>query len=282
MREPSKDKTVFFVGAGPGDPELITVKGRRLLEEADLVLYTGSLVKESALGFCRKEAVLKSSASMDLSEIVGLMLEAVRSGKRVVRLHTGDPSLYGALNEQTAALDREGVAYSVVPGVSSAFASAAALKKELTSPGITQTVIFTRMEGRTPVPDAERLSALAKHGATICIFLSVSMMERVVEELGAAYPGDTPVAVVYRATWEDELIVTGTLDDIAAKVLRAGITKHAMIIVGRAIGPPDRLGPDAASGEASRLYDKGFSHGFRDAKGPGRSGGPSRSGEPDA
>ena len=274
MKKPLKQNRVWFVGAGPGDPELITVKGMRLLEEADLVLYTGSLVKESVLGFCRDRAVVRSSAGLDLSEILGLMLEAVRAGKRVVRLHTGDPSLYGALREQTAALDKEGVPYSVVPGVSSAFASAAALKKELTAPGITQTVIFTRIEGRTPVPEAERLSGLAAHGATICIFLSTSMMERVVEELGGPYPGDTPVAVVYRATWEDELIITGSLDDIAGKVRRAGITKHAMIIVGRV------LGSDAGSGEVSRLYDEGFSHSFRNAKGPGRSGGPSRSGGP--
>ena len=265
--KPVKEKPVYFVGAGPGDPELITVKGRRLLEEADLVLYTGSLVQKSALDFCRDSAVVKSSASMDLTEIVALMLESVRAGKRVVRLHTGDPSLYGALREQTAALDSEGVAYSVVPGVSSAFASAAVLGKELTAPGITQTVIFTRIEGRTPVPEAERLSELAGHGATICIFLSASMMGSVAAELGAAYPGDTPVAVVYRATWPDELIITGTLDDIVDKVSRAGITRHAMIIVGRAIGSGAELG------EASKLYDAAFSHELRDAKGPGRSGG---------
>lgn len=250
-----KPATVFFVGSGPGDPELITVKGMRLLKEADLVIYAGSLVRERLLDFCEKAPEVYNSASMSLSEIVSIMIEAARSGKKVVRLHTGDPSLYGALREQAEALEKEGIPYGIVPGVSSAFASAAALKRELTLPGVTQTVIFTRLEGRTPVPEAERLSSLAAHGATICIFLSVAMMGEVVSELLKGYAPEIPVAVVYRASWEDELVVKGTLADIAAKVKDAGITRQAMIVVGRAVGD----GPV----ERSRLYDPDFRHGFR-------------------
>lgn len=247
---------VFFVGTGPGDPELITVKGMRLLREADLVVYAGSLVREKVLGYCEKSPVVRNSASMSLGEITSLMAEAAKSGKLVVRLHTGDPSLYGALREQADVLEREGIDYEVVPGVSSAFASAASLKRELTLPGVTQTVIFTRIEGRTPVPQKERLSSLSSHGATICIFLSVGMMDDVVKELSAGYPQDTPVAVVYRASWEDERTVKGTLADIAEKVRGAGITRQAMIIVGEAIGENP--------GENSKLYDALFSHGYRE------------------
>lgn len=247
---------VFFVGSGPGDPELITVKGMRLLKDADLVIYAGSLVREKVLEFCGKNPVIKNSASMSLGEITSMMIAAAKEGKLVVRLHTGDPSLYGALREQADALEKEGVAYEVVPGVSSAFASAAALKRELTLPGVTQTVIFTRMEGRTPVPEKERLSELARHNATMCIFLSVSMMDEVVNELLKGYGAATPVAVVYRASWEDESIVKGTLGDIAGKVSEAGIKRQAMIIVGEAIGDEP--------GENSRLYDPGFSHGWRE------------------
>jgi len=250
-----KDILIHFVGAGPGDPELITVKGRRLIEEADCVIYAGSLVQERALKYCRPGAEILDSASMHLEEITDVMVNRARSGKKVVRVHTGDPSLYGAMREQAVVLEREGVDYEVVPGVSSAFASAAALKKELTVPGITQTVIFTRLAGRTPVPEAESLSSLSKHGATICVFLSASMIDKVVEELSVGYAPDTPVAVVYRATWEDELTITGTLADIAEKVKAESITRHAMIIVGRAIGE---------DGEPSRLYDRDFKHGYRE------------------
>ena len=248
--------TVSFVGSGPGDPELITVRGMRLLEKADVVVYAGSLVKEKVLKYCREGAEIHNSASMHLDEIMSVMVRAAKAGKAVVRLHTGDPSLYGALREQAEVLDSEGVPYEVVPGVSSALASAAALKKELTMPGVTQTVIFTRLEGRTPVPESERLSALAVHNATVCVFLSASMIEKVVEELKKGYPPETPAAVVYRATWEDEKKVTGTLEDIASKVKAEGISRHAVIIVGRAIGPD-------ASGNSSLLYDKDFKHGYR-------------------
>lgn len=251
-----KTSTVYFVGSGPGDPELITVKGMKLLSGADVVVFAGSLVTERVLEYCKSGAEVHNSASMHLEEITSIMVDGAKAGKKVVRLHTGDPSLYGALREQTEALDKEGVPYAIVPGVSSAFASAAAIRKELTLPGVTQTVIFTRREGRTPVPESESLSKLSTHGATICIFLSVSMIDDVVKELlEGGYPKDTPVAVVYRASWEDERSVSGDLGDIAAKVKEAGMTRQSMIIVGRAIG--DKIE------EASRLYDKDFKHGYR-------------------
>lgn len=247
--------TVYFVGAGPGDPDLITVKGRRLIEEADVVVYAGSLVREKALVYCKEGVEVHNSASMHIEEIMEVMVSASRAGRKVVRLHAGDPSLYGAVREQADILEKESIPYEIVPGVSSAFASAAALKRELTRPGVTQTVIFTRIEGKTPVPEKESLSSLAAHNATICVFLSIGMIDRVVEELSKGYPPSTPAAVVYRATWEDELVITGTLGDIAGKVKEAGVSRQAMIIAGRAIGE---------GSEASRLYDKGFSHGFRD------------------
>ncbi|HHL40349.1 MAG TPA: precorrin-4 C(11)-methyltransferase [Deltaproteobacteria bacterium] len=253
---------VFFVGSGPGDPELITVRGRRLLEEAHLVVYAGSLVKERVLLYCRPEALVRNSASMTLGEIVDLMAAAALDGKLVVRLHSGDPTFYSAMGEQAAALAERGVPCEVVPGVSSAFASAARLRRELTLPGLTQTIILTRMAGRTPVPEAESLRSLAAHNATMCIFLSVAMIDDVAGELmaGGLAP-ETPVAVVHRATWEDELVVEGRLDEIASKVKEAGITRQAMIIVGRVLA--------ARGAEASRLYDPAFGHGWRAGAEPG-------------
>jgi len=249
-----KEVLVHFVGAGPGDPELITVKGRRLIEEADCVIYAGSLVQERVAAYSRPGVEIFDSASMHLDEITGIMVDRARAGKKVVRVHTGDPSLYGAMREQAAVLEAEGVDYEVVPGVSSAFASAAALKRELTVPGVTQTVIFTRLAGRTPVPEAESLKSLSTHKATMCVFLSAAMIDKVVEELSEGYAPETPAAVVYRASWDDELVITGTLADIAGKVRAASITRHAMIIVGKAIGE---------DGVASKLYDSAFKHGFR-------------------
>lgn len=250
-----KPSIVYFVGAGPGDPELITVKGMRLLQEADVVVYAGSLVQRAVLKYCRKETVVHDSAVMNLEQILGVMVGVAREGRRCVRLHTGDPSLYGALREQAEVLERESIPYEIVPGVSSAFASAAAVKRELTRPGGTQTVIFTRLAGRTPVPASEGLASLASHNATMCVFLSAASIDEVAAELSKGYGPTTPAVVVYRATWEDELIITGTLVDIASKVKAAGITRHALIIVGEAIG--------ADAGAASKLYDRTFSHGFR-------------------
>lgn len=248
---------VYFIGAGPGDPELLTIKGRDILSGADMVVYAGSLVNPELLRYAKPGAVIHNSAQMDLSEMVDMMATYARLDRTVARLHTGDPSMYGAIAEQMAELDRAGVGYEVVPGVSSVFAGAAALMAELTLPEVSQTVILTRMEGRTPVPGNESLASLAAHRATMVIFLSVNGIDRVVTELKAGYPEDTPAAVVYKASWPEEKIVRGTLADIAEKVRAEGIDKTALIFVGAAI---DRSGMAAYS----KLYDKGFSHGYRD------------------
>lgn len=255
---------VVFVGAGPGDPRLMTILGREELERADVVLYAGSLVNPDILRWAREGAEIHDTAGMDLQQTLMVCEKAARAGRRVVRLHTGDPSLYGAIQEQIAPLEAEGIPCRVVPGVSSAFASAATLRTQLTLPGATQTVIFTRLAGQTPVPAREALQHLAATGATLCVFLSV---DRIGEVMAACLAGglasDTPVAVVSRASWPDEAVVTGVLSDIADKVSAAGISRQAMILVGRALRP--RLaGWDGF--ERSRLYDRGFSHGYRKAK----------------
>lgn len=245
---------VVFLGAGPGDPELITLKGRRLLDSADLVVYAGSLVNTALLEGMK--AACHDSAAMDLETIMQLLAKGHREGLRVIRLHTGDPAIYGAIREQMQWLDQAAIPYQVVPGVSSAFAAAAALRKELTVPEVTQTVIFTRQAGRTPVPERESLRNLARAQATMCIFLSVSMMARVVDDLLAGgYEAETPVAVVERASWPDEQIVLGTLADIAARVQASQIRKTAMIVVGPALAEDSRI--------ASKLYDPAFSHEYR-------------------
>jgi precorrin-4/cobalt-precorrin-4 C11-methyltransferase len=250
---------VYFIGAGPGDPELITVKGARLLREADMVIYAGSLVDLELVKSYAPAAVVWDSAGMTLQETVGVMADAVAAGKTVVRLHTGDPSIYGAIQEQMAALDALGIAYEVVPGVTSAFAAAAALRQELTLPEVSQTIIFTRIEGKTPVPERERLSELAGSGATMVIYLSVGMIERVVAELlKGAYTPATPAAVVSSVTWPDEKVIEGCLADIAEKTKEAGIARQALIIVGDVL-KARREGLKARS----LLYDEGFSHGFR-------------------
>ncbi len=245
---------VVFLGAGPGDPELITLKGRRLLDTADLVVYAGSLVNVALLDGIK--AACHDSAALDLEAIMELLATGYRAGQRTVRLHTGDPAIYGAIREQMQWLDARAIPYEVVPGVSSAFASAAALKKELTVPEVTQTVIFTRQAGRTPVPERESLRNLAQAQATMCIFLSVSMIGRVVDDLRAGgYPADTPIAVVERASWPDEQILRGTLADIAQRVQSSQIKKTAMIVVGPALAEDSKI--------ASKLYDAGFSHEYR-------------------
>ena len=199
---------IQFVGAGPGDPELITVKGKRLLEAADVIVYAGSLVNPALLGYAKEGAEIFNSASMTLQEVLDVMVPAAQAGRAVVRLHTGDPSIYGAIQEQMDALDRVGVSYEVVPGVSSFLATAAALKQEYTLPDVSQTVIVTRMEGRTPVPPKEKLASLASHQATMCIFLSVHMIQDVVDELLAGgYTPETPIAVVQRASWPYQRIL---------------------------------------------------------------------------
>ena len=272
MKKPAKKiPPVFFIGCGPGDPELITVKGKRLLKEAGVIVYAGSLVKEKVLQYAKKEAEIYNSASMTLEEIMKIMVDAGRARKKVVRLHSGDPTLYSALREQADILDKEKIPYKVIPGVSSAFASAAALKRELTMPEITQTVIFTRLEGRTPMPEKENLSLLARHQATMCIFLSIGMIDNVIKELKKGYPEDTPAAVVYRATWEDERIIKGRLKDIANKVKKEGIKRQAMIIVGKTLGQGtvpagSKQGAKYKEGQKSKLYDRNFEHGYRKKK----------------
>lgn len=245
---------VRFVGAGPGDPDLITVKGARLLASADVVVYAGSLVNPAVLGHARQGAELYDSATLTLEEIVALMERAVREGKNVVRLHSGDPSLYGAIGEQVERLAERGIAAEVIPGVSSSSAAAASLCREFTVPGGSQTVIITRMGGRTPVPEGERLGLLAGHRASLCIYLSVHLIEQVVRELAEGYPPDTPVAVVERVSWPGERVIRGTLADIAAGVKAAGIRKTALILVGGFLD---------AKGATSLLYDAGFAHGYR-------------------
>ncbi len=250
---------VFFVGAGPGDAELITVKGARLLREADVVVYAGSLVDRELVRTYAPRAQVWDSAGMTLEATTKVLAEAVAAGKQSVRLHTGDPSVYGAIQEQMAELDRLGIEYSVVPGVTSAFAAAASLKQELTLPEVSQSVILTRIAGRTPVPERERLAEIAKIGATLVIYLSVSMIEKVVAELlQGAYGPQTPAAVVAKASWPDEQTVEGTLADIAGKVRAAGIDRQALILVGDVLAAR-REGLKAKS----LLYDGGFEHGFR-------------------
>jgi precorrin-4/cobalt-precorrin-4 C11-methyltransferase len=245
---------VVFLGAGPGDPELITLKGRRLLDQADVVVYAGSLVNIALLDGIK--AACHDSAALDLETIMELLAQGYRRGQRVVRLHTGDPAIYGAIREQMQWLDARHIPYEVVPGVSSAFASAAALKVELTVPEVTQTVIFTRQAGRTPVPERESLRNLARAQASMCIFLSVSMIATVVADLiEGGYPATTPIAVVEKASWPDQQVVRGTLADIAETIKASQIRKTAMIVVGPALGQDSTI--------ASKLYDAAFSHEYR-------------------
>ena len=244
---------IWFVGAGSGDPELLTLKGYRLLKQADLVVYAGSLVNEALLQYARPEARLVNSAPLNLEEIVEVMVKAYRRGEQVVRLHTGDPSLYGAIGEQMELLDKANIPYSVVPGVSSFLAAAASLEKEYTIPDGTQTVIITRMEGRTPVPEREQMRLLAQHRSSMAIFLSVGLIEQVVKELLEHYPPDTPAAGVEKASWPEERVLTGQLQEVAGLVAQAGIKKTALILVGEFL---------RQSGK-SKLYDRDFSHEYR-------------------
>ena len=249
---------VYFVGAGPGDPDLITVKGRKLLEEADVVVYAGSLVNPAVLAVTPAGCEIHNSASMTLDEVIAVMKAGVEQGKKVVRLHTGDPSIYGAIQEQIDLLNKLEIRWQVVPGVSSFLAAAAALGQEYTLPGVSQTVIITRMEGRTPVPEKEQIRSLAAHQTTMCIFLSVHMFGELVQELlGGGYAADTPVAVVEKASWPEQRIFRGTLTTIADQLVAAGVSRTAMVIVGDVL---------AREYEQSRLYAPEFGHMFREAK----------------
>lgn len=255
---PSEFHPVLFVGAGPGDPELITVKGRNALAAADLVVYAGSLVPEELLSWTRPGTPAVNSASMPLEEIVAAMAQAQRSGKRVVRLHTGDPSLYGAIFEQMAELQKLGIPYRIIPGVTAAFAAAAALGIEYTLPEIAQTLILTRVAGRTPVPASENLASLAAHRTSMAIYLSMGQIEEVAATLAEAYGDQAACAVVYRASQAGEKVIRTRLNELVAGVRAEGVTRQALIIVGRVleIAPQDLK-------VKSKLYDRDFEHGFR-------------------
>ena len=248
---------VYFIGAGPGDPELITIKGQRLLEKAGMIIYTGSLVNQALLAFAGADCEIYNSAGLTLPEVINLTEQGYNAGKTIVRLHTGDPSIYGAIREQMDELAKRRIPYEVIPGVSSFCAAAAALKAEYTVPGISQTVILTRMEGRTGVPERETLESLAAHQATMVIFLSMEMIATMTERLQTSYPSRTPAAVVYKASWPEQKVIKGTLANIATQVIQAGITKTALLVVG------DFLGYES---ELSQLYAENFSHGYRRAK----------------
>ncbi len=246
---------VYFVGAGPGDPELLTVKAQRLLRVSQCCIHAGSLVNPTILEQLPAEAERHDSAKMSLDEILAVIKAARERDTDVVRLHTGEPSIYGAIGEQMDALDDLGIDYEVVPGISSFQAAAASLRVELTAPEVSQTVILTRIAGRTPVPEEQDLDRLAPSHATLCLFLSVGKMEEVASRLAVHYGSDCPAAVVFRASWPDEKTVRGTLADIASKVEAEGITRTAMILVGRAIERP--------LPQRSKLYDRHFTHGYR-------------------
>ena len=249
---------VHFIGAGPGDPELLTIKGKKLIDSADVIIYAGSLVNKKVLDDRKESAVVYNSAYMTLPEVIQVMKEAEGKGLSVARVHTGDPSIYGAIREQMDALDRIGISYEVIPGVSSFLAAAASMKKEYTLPGVSQTVILSRLEGRTPVPEKEKILSLAKHHATMIIFLSVGKIEVLVQLLSESYERDTPAAVVYKASWPEEVIVYGTLETIADKVKAAGITKTALVVIGDFLGNAYEL---------SKLYDQNFETEYRKAGG---------------
>ena len=250
---------IYIIGAGPGAPDLITVKGLKLLEEADVVMYADSLVNEELIQRSKPEAEIVKTAGMHLEEMVDFMVVRAQEGKKVVRVHTGDPAVYGAIMEQIALLKKQNIEVEIVPGVSSVFASAARVGAELTIPDLTQTVILTRAEGRTPVPEYEKLRDLASHHCTIALFLSATLTKKIVREfIEAGWSEKTPVAVVYKATWPDEKIVRTTLENLDTDMQKNGIRKQAMILAGWA------LGEDIHNKEyRSKLYDKEFTHGFR-------------------
>ena len=249
---------VFFVGCGPGDPELITIKAKKLIQKADVVVYSGSLIPEPILKLCKK-GKLYDAAGMVREEIFDVLYKNAKKDKLVVRLHDGDPSIYGAIKEQIDNLTKKGIKSIVVPGITAFLASAAALGTQLTLPGVTQTIIVTRAESRTKVPKREKISELAKHKATLIFYLSVHLVSKLTKEaIAGGYTKKTPVGVVYRASWKDQKIIKGTLGDIAKKLKEEKITRTAIVIISDVIDPETY--------EYSKLYDKEFSHGYRKAK----------------
>lgn len=249
---------VYIIGAGPGDPKLLTLRAAELIASCPVVLYTGSLVPRAAIARARADARVLDSSSMTLDEIIAAIVAARDAGHDVARVHTGDPLIFGSTAEQMRRLVEMGIEYEVVPGVSSFSAAAAVLGRELTLPELSQTVILTRAEGRTPMPEGEKLADLARHHATLALFLSITLLREVARELIPEYGADCPVAVVHKATCPDQRVVMGTLSDIHARVREAGIKSQSMIIVGRVLTSKDFAN--------SRLYAPDFSHRFRRAK----------------
>lgn len=248
---------IYFVGAGPGDKELITLKGYKLLSKADIVIYAGSLVNPELLDYCKDGCSIYDSSKMSLEEIIGLMEEGAKKGKIVVRLQTGDISIYGSIREQGEELKKLGIEYESIAGVSSFLGAAASMGIEYTVPEISQSLIITRIEGRTPVPEKEKIESFASHQTSMVIFLSIQRIEEVVNRLlEGGYKKETPISVVYKATWKEEKIIIGNLENISEKVKKENIKKTALILVG------DFLGDNY---NYSKLYDKYFSHEYRKA-----------------
>ncbi|MFL6406414.1 MAG: precorrin-4 C(11)-methyltransferase [Nitrososphaeraceae archaeon] len=255
-----ESNTVYFVGSGPGDPDLITIKAKKLVEQADIIVYSGSLLNPKILEYAKKDAQLYDAALLDREKIYRILRDSTTEGKLAIRFHDGDPGLFSTIREQIDKLEKDGLQCSVVPGITAILGAAATMNLELTLPGNTQTLIITRTELRTPVPDREKISELAKHGATMVFYLSVHLISNIVEEIlkGGIYTKETPAAVVYRATWEDQKIIKGTLGNIVNKTKESKIIKTALIIVGDVLAP--------TSYEFSKVYDAGFTHGYRRAK----------------
>ncbi|WDP84250.1 MAG: precorrin-4 C(11)-methyltransferase [Desulfobacter sp.] len=253
---------IIFAGAGPGDPELMTIKAMKALEQADLVIYAGSLVPEAVLCWKGNYTIAMSSAGMALEEIVDKMATSAKTGQRVVRLHTGDPSLYGAIFEQIRELQARKIPYTVIPGVTAAFAAAAAMGMEYTLPEVTQTLILTRMSGRTPVPEAEALEKLADHKASMAIYLSIGLVKNVQKILEKAYGPSSPCAIAYKVSHPEQAIFFTSIDSLTETCHQKSITRHALIIVGKAVevcqGNTDLI--------KSKLYDAEFTHGYRQGK----------------
>lgn len=250
---------VNFVGAGPGAVDLITVRGMELIKKADVIIYAGSLVNPELLGYAKENAEIYNSATMTLEEVMDVMIQAAKEGREVVRLHTGEPSIYGAVREQMDILDKEGISYASCPGVSACFGAAAGLNLEYTLPEVSQTLIITRLEGKTKVPEKEQMELLAGHGASMAIYLSAGMLQKLSEKLiKGGYSSDTPAAIVYKATWPEEKQIICTVGDMAAKAKEANIVKTAIVLVGDAV--------THSSYERSKLYDPDFSTEFRKAK----------------
>jgi precorrin-4/cobalt-precorrin-4 C11-methyltransferase len=242
---------VNFVGAGPGAVDLITVRGMELLKKADVIIYAGSLVNPELLQYAKNTAEIYNSAVMTLEEVLDVMISACKEGKEVVRLHTGEPSIYGAVREQMDALDKEGIEYASCPGVTACFGAASSLNLEYTLPRISQTLIITRLEGKTKVPSKEKMELLAQHGSSMAIYLSAGMLDELSQELiSGGYSEDTPAAIVYKATWPEEKKIVCTIRDMAEKAREQDITKTAVVLIGDAIAHGDY--------DRSKLYDPEF------------------------